>query len=126
MIYFSKPMPVKDKIKSSIPDKDEKGNVREIKMNDDIIRFRNGIIHDTLSSVDIKSIVKAGGRIIKIYEEIVYEKNLEIDPYKEFVTRLFAFGKKEEKNKVGDTLVKLRVKSRIVEFSLWENDTNRY
>ena len=73
----------------------------------------NGIIHDTLSSVDIQEIVKAGGSIIKIYEGIVYEKNLEIYPYKEFVIRLFASRKKykEEKNKVGDSLVKLLLNS---------------
>ena len=38
----------------------------QYKEKDDLIRFRNGIIHDTLSSVDIQEIVKAGGRIIKI------------------------------------------------------------
>ena len=50
---------------------DEKRNVREIKKNDDLIRFRNGMNHDTLSSLDIQKIVKVGGRFIKIYEGIV-------------------------------------------------------
>ena len=111
--FFFQPIPAKDKIKSSIPDRDEYGNVSEIKKNDDLIRFRNGIIHDTLSSVDIQEIVKAGGSIIKIYEGIIYEKNLEVNPYKEFVTRLFALRKKykEEKNKVRDTIVKLLLNS---------------
>ena len=63
-------------------------------------RFRNGIIHDALSSVDIQEIVKAGGRINKIYERIVYEKNLEINPYKEFIIRLFTLRKNIRKRKI--------------------------
>ena len=79
----------------------------------DLIRFRNGVIHDTISSVDIQEIVKAGGKIIKIYEGIVYDENLKINPYKDFVTKLFAKRKqyKEERNDVGDELVKLLLNS---------------
>ena len=83
-----------------IPDRDEYGNVSEIKNNDDLIRFRNGTIHVTLSYVDIQEIVKAGESIIKIYEGIVYEKNLEINPYKGFVTRSFVLRKNIRKRKV--------------------------
>ena len=110
---FFQPMPVKDKIYATISDMDECGNVSEIKKKEDLIRFKNGEIHDTLSSVDVQEIVKVGGIIIKIYEGIVYEKNLEVNPYKEFVTKLFVLRKKykKEKNKVGDELVKLLLNS---------------
>ena len=110
---FFQPIPAKDKINTTIPDVDEYGNVSKIMKKDDLIRFRNGTIHDTLSSVDIQEIVKAGGRIIKIYEGIVYEKNLEVNPYEKFVIRLFDLRKKYKKegNKVGDALVKLLLNS---------------
>ena len=93
-------MPAKDKINSFIPDKDEYGNVSEIKKNDARTRFKNGIVHDTISSVDIQGIIKAGGRIIKIYEGIVYEKNLQVNPYKQFVTRLFTLRKSIRKREI--------------------------
>ena len=57
---FFQPIPAKDKINLSILDKDEYGNINEIKKNDTVIHFRNGII----SSIDIQEIVKAGGRNI--------------------------------------------------------------
>ena len=38
--------------------------------------MRNGYIIDTLTSVDICEIVKIGGRVIEIYEGVLYRKTL--------------------------------------------------
>ena len=110
---FFQPMPAKDKVFYTSEEINKKGVVHERMNKKDLIRFRNGVIHDTISSVDIQEIVKAGGIIIKIYEGIVYEKNLEVNPYKKFVTRLFELRKKYKKegNKVGDDLIKLLLNS---------------
>ena len=35
-------------------------------------RMRNGYIIDTLTSVDIQGIVKIGGKVIEIYEGVIY------------------------------------------------------
>ncbi|ESO94382.1 hypothetical protein LOTGIDRAFT_175458 [Lottia gigantea] len=59
---FFQPIPAKDKITFTNKEgKKETGNK---------IRFRNGFCHDVLTSVDIQEIVKAGGRIIRILDEI--------------------------------------------------------
>ncbi|ESP02076.1 hypothetical protein LOTGIDRAFT_157222 [Lottia gigantea] len=47
------------------------------------IRFRNGFCSDVLTSVDIQEIVKAGGRIIRILDGIVYEENFKTPPYRD-------------------------------------------
>ena len=38
----------------------------------EVIRMRNGYIIDTLTSVDIQEITKIGGKIIQIYEGVIY------------------------------------------------------
>ena len=43
----------------------------------EINRMRNGYIIDTLRSVDIQEIVKIGGKVIEIYEVVIYKKILE-------------------------------------------------
>ena len=55
---------------------------------EEINRMRNGIIIDTLTSVDIVEIVKYGGIILEIYEGF-FCHNLEYNPYTEFVTDMF-------------------------------------
>ncbi|ESO85874.1 hypothetical protein LOTGIDRAFT_167625 [Lottia gigantea] len=47
----------------------------------DKITFMNK--EDVLTSVDIQEIVKAGGRIIKILDGIVYEENFKTPPYRD-------------------------------------------
>ncbi|ESO98765.1 hypothetical protein LOTGIDRAFT_158711 [Lottia gigantea] len=64
---FFQPIPAKDKITFT-----NRIGKKETGTN---IRFRNGFCHDVLTSVDIQEIVKAGGRIIKILDGIVYEEN---------------------------------------------------
>ena len=40
--------------------------------------MRNGYITDTLTSVDICEIVKIGGKVIQIYEGVIYRENFKI------------------------------------------------
>ena len=55
---------------------------------EEINRMRNGIIIDTLTSVDIVEIVKYGGVILEVYEGF-FCHNLEYKTYTEFVTDMF-------------------------------------
>ena len=50
--------------------------------------MRNGIIIDTLTSIDIVEIVKYGGEVLEVYEGF-FCYNLEYNPYTEFVTDMF-------------------------------------
>ena len=50
--------------------------------------MRNGVLIDTLKSVDILEIVKCGGVILEVFEEF-FCHNLEFHPYTEFVTDMF-------------------------------------
>ena len=64
MKYYNPPNP----IFQHLPVKEK---VKKIEVN----RMRNGYIIDTLTSVDIQEIVKIGGRVIEIYEGVVYREN---------------------------------------------------
>ncbi|ESO98149.1 hypothetical protein LOTGIDRAFT_174325 [Lottia gigantea] len=74
---FFQPIPAKDKIIFT--------NRIGKKETSTKIRFRNGFCHDVLTSVDIQEIVKAGGRIIKILDGIVYEENFKTPPYRDYI-----------------------------------------
>ena len=50
--------------------------VEEKVKNFEVNRMRNAYIIDTLTSVDICEIVKIGGRVIEIYEELFIGKTL--------------------------------------------------
>ena len=71
-------LPIKEKIENPY-----KNNRLE-----EINRMRNGIIIDTLTSVDIVEIVEYGGEILDVYEGF-FCYNLEYNPYTEFVTEMF-------------------------------------
>ena len=49
--------------------------VKEREKKIEINRMRNGYIIDTLTSVDIQEIVKIGGKVIEIYEGVIYKEN---------------------------------------------------
>ena len=49
--------------------------VKEKVENIEVNRMRNGYIIDTMTSVDIQETVKAGGRVIKIFEGVVFREN---------------------------------------------------
>ena len=74
---FFKPIPAKDKV------------IDENRKIHDIVRFRNGTMHDNITSVDIQEIVRCGGRVIKINEGIVYTRNMVVNPFNRYIRKLF-------------------------------------
>ena len=71
-----------------IPVKEKVKNPYKNKRLEEINRMRNGIIIDTLMSVDIVEIVKCGGVILEVFEGF-FCHNLEYNPYTEFFTDMF-------------------------------------
>ena len=71
--------------------------------------MRNGYVIDTLTSVDIQEIVKVGGKVIEIFEGVIYRENLKISPFGKVIDKLFALRQKykHENNDVMQLLVKL-------------------
>ena len=49
--------------------------VKERVENIEVNRMRNRYIIDTLTSVDIQEIVKNGGKVVEIYEGVIYREN---------------------------------------------------
>ena len=58
-----------------------RGKVENIEVN----RMRKGYIIDTLTSVEICKIVKTGGRLIEIYEGVIYRENFKISPFRKVI-----------------------------------------
>ena len=75
----------------------------------DVNRMRNGYIIDTLTSVDICEIVKIGGKVIEMYEGVIYRENFKISPFRKVMEKLFALRQKytDEKDDLKQGLVKL-------------------
>ena len=71
-----------------LPIKEKINNPYKNNRFEEINRMRNGIIIDTLTSVDIVEIVKCGGVILEVFEGM-FSHNLEFNPYTEFVTDMF-------------------------------------
>ena len=87
--------------------------VKEKAKKIEVNRMRNGYIIDTLTSVDICEIVKIGGRVIEVYEGVVYRENFKISPYRKLLEKLIVLRKKykEEHNDLMQGLVKLLMNS---------------
>ena len=79
----------------------------------EINRMRNGYIIDTLTSVDNQEIVKIGGRVVEIYESVIYRENFKVSPFRKIIDKLFALRQqyKDEGNEVMQLLVKLLMNS---------------
>ena len=75
--------------------------------------MRNGYIIDTLTSVDIQEIVKIGGKVIEIYEGVIYRENFKVNPFRKVIDILFKLRKKykDENIDVMQLLVKLLLNS---------------
>ena len=56
--------------------------------------MRNGYIVDTLTNVDIQEIVKTGGKLIEIYEGVLYRENFKISPFRKVIEKFFALRQK--------------------------------
>ena len=61
--------------------------------------MRNGYIIDTSTSVDIQEIVKIGGKVIQIYQGVLYRENFKISPFKKVIEKLFASRQKYKNEK---------------------------
>jgi hypothetical protein len=99
-------------------------------------RLRNGFIEAHLCSVDMEEIVKIGGKIIRLFEGIIFESHYEVSPLKNYVEYLFELRMryKKEGNKVMETLVKLMLnalygkciqKDISKEIHIWSEETLR-
>ena len=73
----------------------------------------NGYNVDTLTSVDVQEIVKNGGKVIEIYEGVIYREHFEVSPFKNVVDKLFELRQKykDENVSVMQLLVKLIMNS---------------
>ena len=56
--------------------------VKEKEKKTDNKRMRNGYITQVLTSVDIQEIVKIGGKVIEIYEGVMYREIYKVSPFK--------------------------------------------
>ena len=83
--------------------------IKEKEKKIDINRMRNGYIIDTLTSVDIQEIVKIGGKVVEIYEGVIYRENFKVSPFRKVIDILFKLRQKykDERNEVMQLLVKL-------------------
>ena len=86
-----------------------KEKVKKLEVN----RMRNGYIIDTLTSVDIQEIIKIGGKVVEIYEGVIYRENFKISPFRKVIEKLFALSQKykDEKNDLMQKLIKLIMNS---------------
>ena len=87
--------------------------IKEKENKIEINRMRNGYIIDTLTSVDICEIVKIGGKVIEIYEGVIYRENFKVSPFRKVIDISFKLRKKykDENNDVMQLLVKLLMNS---------------
>ena len=75
--------------------------------------MRNGYIIDTLTSADIQRIVKSRGRVLQVYEGVIYRENFKVSPFKKVIDKLTELRQKY-KNEIIDAmqlLVKLIMNS---------------
>ena len=102
----------KDLIFQHLPIKEKIENPYKNNRLEEINRMRNGIIIDTLTSVDIVEIVKYSGIILEVFEGF-FCHNLEFNPYTDFVTDMF---QKSDmfKSQGKDLLQNLAKKNRII------------
>ena len=75
--------------------------------------MRNRYIVDVLTSVDTQKIVKNGGKVIEIYEGVVYRESFKLYPFKTIIDKLFELRQnyKNENNVVLHLLVNLIMNS---------------
>ena len=87
--------------------------VKEKVKNVEVNRMRNGYIIDVLTSVDICEIVKLGGKVVEIYEGVLYRENFKVSPFRKIIEKMFALRQKykDEHNDLMQGLVKLIMNS---------------
>ena len=73
-----------------------KEKLKKIEVN----RMRNGYTFDTLTSVDICENAKLSGKVIEIYERVIYRENFKTSPFRKVVEKLFALRQKFKDGKI--------------------------
>ena len=77
--------------------------IKEKEKKIEINRMRNGYTIDYLASVDIQAIVEIGGKVIEIYEGVIYRENFKVSPFRKVIDKLFAL-KQKYKDKNDDVM----------------------
>ena len=79
----------------------------------EVNKITNGYMIDTLTSVDNCETVKMGGKVIGIYEGVIYQEDFKISPFRKIIGKLFASRQthKDEKIDLFQGLVKLIMNS---------------
>ena len=87
--------------------------IKEKEKKIEINRMRNGYIVDHLRSVDIQEFVEIGGKVIEIYEGVIYRENFKVSSFRKVFDKLFDLRQKykDENNDVMQLLVKLLMNS---------------
>ena len=73
-----------------------KEKVKKLEVN----KMGNGYITDTLTSVDIQEIVKIGGKVVEIYEGVIYRQSFKVSPFRKVIEKLFALRQKIKTKKM--------------------------
>ena len=83
--------------------------INEKEKKNETNRMRNGYIIDYLTSVHIQELIKIEGKVIEIYEAVIYRENFKVSPFRKVIDKLFALRQKykDEGNDVMQLLVKL-------------------
>ena len=83
--------------------------VKEKVINKEVNRIRKSYIIDTLTSVDTEESVKFGGKVIRIYEGVIYRENFKKSTFRKVLDKLFALRQnyKDENNDLMQSLVNL-------------------
>ena len=91
--------------------------VKEKEKKIEINRMRNGCIIEHLTSVDKQEIVTIRGKVIEIYEGVIYRKNFKVSPFRKVIDKLLGLRQKykDENKDVMQFLVKLLMNSLYVE-----------
>ena len=81
--------------------------------NTEVNRMRNGYMINTLTSVDIRKLIKIGGIVIRLYEGDFHREYFKMSPFRKVIEKLFALRQKYkgEGNDLIQNLVKLRMNS---------------
>ena len=59
--------------------------------------MRNGYTTQIMTAVDIKEIAKIGGKVIQIYEGVIYRENYKISPFQKVIDKLVELRQKPKK-----------------------------
>ena len=79
--------------------------VKEKEKKIEINPMRNGYTTQVLTSLDFQEIVKIGGKIIDIYEVVIYRENFKIKPFEKVFDNLFLQDKNTKRKEMKHAIV---------------------